>query len=394
MSRRINISNNLSFYIDSAKALNEHLDDNQKLFVFTDWANYIEARSHIISRYHPPTYAYRKGLNACHGNRRQYLVKEQKHQKNDEVEDDDNDNEDKKQKPKVLRKFPKSKIRLKHIKFMDEFFNELLQLYPEQADDFMTFKPSLTPSKDYFAEILKYFPEKKNLAPPNQSTRSLFSFINPENIKIPGVKVKSEPAQIAQHFHYQQHHRPKNFDEKQKVYHHQKFVKIRTTTLEEWFDAIKNEKIEKQKEADRKEKAYHESAKEAFDNFREKNFKKNMKENHEDTQMEVDDNETELTLITPNYDVWLNFTRPERIYTDLFNTLKDDFPDIFNWLLNECAFIVSSKPEDVYKQLIAIENCFTHVLKPVDETCMPKFKDLEVYPPKIKSLTRNIHKTW
>lgn len=81
-------------------------------------------------------------------------------------------------------------------------------------------------------------------------------------------------------------------------------------------------------------------------------------------------NKNILRLFTPFKDYWMYHCNFSRVKLKNFELLEKMLPRSFRWLLNECANIIETSTEDLYKEVCLIEAHHARISKQF-ETCMP-----------------------
>lgn len=74
-----------------------------------------------------------------------------------------------------------------------------------------------------------------------------------------------------------------------------------------------------------------------------------------------------LTMAVSNGDYWLTIGNMTKVNYDQFSEILAKLPKNFQWLLKQCAQIIENDPRDLYAQLMILENCYAHVLAPLNE---------------------------
>lgn len=92
-------------------------------------------------------------------------------------------------------------------------------------------------------------------------------------------------------------------------------------------------------------------------------------DDHEEDQDNINDTEAYSTLLTldiSNYDYWLTIGNLSNIHYEQFDDILNKLPKNFQWLLKQCAQMIENKPRELYEQLIILENCYAHILEPLN----------------------------
>lgn len=92
---------------------------------------------------------------------------------------------------------------------------------------------------------------------------------------------------------------------------------------------------------------------------------------------------TLLTLDISNCDYWLTIGNisTSSMYYEQFNNIFSKLPKNFQWLLKQCARVIENEPRDLYEQLIILENCYAHILEPLNSISnnMIAFQKIDKY---------------
>lgn len=72
-----------------------------------------------------------------------------------------------------------------------------------------------------------------------------------------------------------------------------------------------------------------------------------------------------LEFLVSNFDYWIAMENIYYITNNSFNETMTGLPLSFQWLLEQCALQIRQNTKDLYIELLAIENEFRYVLKPV-----------------------------
>lgn len=344
----------------------------------------------LVTKHHAPTQMAVKGLDGCRGSVFLNLLKA--YDRKAQLDEDDSAAEE-----DVLLKTKKSNQRLPKVEratFLKPFFENLQKLCKNSKEDheLMSFEPSLVPNKSYLEQILQRCPEKREFFPPQQMDRNLMCLLDPALLQSQfankGISLLSKMAPIPTNYHYYPMPTSAKCSEQQKTSKAPVFVQLRTkATVDEWLAKIQAEQTEKEKVQRKTNEHLHVSAKKQFDRVREKTFKKKFKNEAPKSA------EGHVTLLTPHFDIWLNYYKvyDSSFSLDEYKKLEKGFPEIFTWLLNECARLVEATPSEVYWQLLVIENYFTHVLYPVDRLENElEYRNIEELPPKLQQMVRRL----
>lgn len=94
----------------------------------------------------------------------------------------------------------------------------------------------------------------------------------------------------------------------------------------------------------------------------------NYDESSDDESVDGDtDSETtdDIELVTSNFDYWIAMQNIYYITNASFEASVNTLPKTFQWLLKQCALQIHMHIKDLYIELLAIENQYRYVLKPI-----------------------------
>lgn len=413
---------------NSATKINQLEPNSIKLFDFVRWMEYIEIRKQLIMKVHAPSRLSQQ--ENSQNSTVHYLHMFQKARNGfDESEDEENPPNKRTEKKYLKAQRPK-------INYFNDLTNQLLANIPEVTVDseLMDFPHSLTPFASYLQEIKN---RRSDLVPERLyesfAGDNVLAFIKPLRLRLAlaekNVALKVKKAPINKNVRYEKLWEDVNYLEKNKYSNNYKYVKVKAKGDEtEWEAKVKEEAVNEENRIKLEVERIHESLKQDFDQIKEETemrteeAKKNRQrkrwanravtEIHSDEETttnaryfliesDTDDEnlttekdfDTKVTLIAPNFDYWMYFYTKRQDSRD-HNELQKKFPDIFNWLLDECANVVGLKSYTLFHELQTIETIFNYHMQPLVPGKAPKYRNIDELQRTVRTAVRNCVNRW
>lgn len=393
----------------SAQQVNQKLiefDSKQdQLFVWSAWVEYVEMRNTILSQCHYPTAMQIDPNVSMHTDMYIDFLKRA---------NDDGQFQEK------YRKVEMENIRM--------IFDQIVQLHTHKSRKTKPsyhFSPTQTPFSSYMEHIKNdrsikskvYVPEFMNV---DHASRGMLAFLKPKQMK---KEFKSHNHRLAiKKIGYNE-----NFKFRPVTYTNSKInTKVQfefDITTQEWINEIRKSEIAKQNTMEVNRSIEHEmitaSVKNHLENLSAKQQAKNMAskntsltpnattatEAHSDNFFEEEekeiiddyrlleprrnldqqpnmlhyfssdedsesddssiDSDKKIDFILSNFDYWIAMQNIYYITNASFAEALKELPKSFQWLLNQCALQIHMPVKDLYIELLAIENQYRYVLKPI-----------------------------
>lgn len=394
----------------SAQQVNQTLiefDSKQdQLFVWSEWVEYVEMRNTILSQCHYPTAMQIDPNVSMHTDMYIDFLKKA----NDDGQFQEN-----------YRKVAMENIRL--------IFDQIVQLHTQQerrkSKPSCHFSPTQTPFSSYMEHIKNdrsvksqvYVPEFMNV---DHGTRDILAFFYPKQLK---KEFKSHKHRLVVReigFNKKFNFMPVSYTNSKITTNVQFQFDV---TTQEWIKEIRENEIAKRNtmEVNRsiehemigdgvrmhleslaaKQQAkmmtskdtsltanvttvtetlsdnfFEEEEKEIIDDYRLLEPRRNLDEQpnmlhylSSDDDSEPDDstidNNNQIDFILSNFDYWILLQNIYYITNASFAETMNQLPKSFQWLLNQCALQIHMPVKDLYIELLAIENQYRYVLKPI-----------------------------
>ncbi|XP_063705341.1 TATA box-binding protein-associated factor RNA polymerase I subunit B-like [Culicoides brevitarsis] len=104
------------------------------------------------------------------------------------------------------------------------------------------------------------------------------------------------------------------------------------------------------------------------------------------------DSDTDVTYHRPNFEYWTYIDRPDSLSKDIYDLLSVEFPYIFKWLLETCSAMLQMKPIFLYFELLTIEVQFLYILKPMYKIKNElKYQNLQEIESSLRGMLRSLH---
>lgn len=115
----------------------------------------------------------------------------------------------------------------------------------------------------------------------------------------------------------------------------------------------------------------------------------------EETDAAFDVNENTIEFTVSNNDYWIFMENIRNMTNISFEEELRKLPSSFQWLLKQCALQLHMQVKDLYIELLAIENQFRYVLKPMHKmkNCI-KYRDNKKLPPRLLTAVNNLRTIW
>lgn len=102
---------------------------------------------------------------------------------------------------------------------------------------------------------------------------------------------------------------------------------------------------------------------------------------------------TTITIHRPNFDYWTYLDYPHYLTQEVYDYMSTDFPLSFKWLLENCATLTGMSSLILYFELVAVETQFLYILKPMYEVEKEVVhQDVKRLRSGMSSLVRNLGK--
>lgn len=394
----------------SAQLINNTLSESDskqsQLFVWTEWMQYIDMRNVILSQCHYPTAMQIDPNSSMHTDMYIDFLKRT--------------NEDSPY-HEVYRKTEMDNIRM--------IFNQVMQLHEQheghKPKPSCHFAPSHTPFSNYMEQILCdrtiksqiYIPEYMSV---DHEKRDILPYLKPKtlikafqdmkfslkvneigiNPDLEFVIIKHENTKSTKNVKFefdvtraqwidqmtkrddardriqQQKREQDNEQIKQKVVEHLSKLRIKQATCDSERAA---------KRTDTTVIADHQPISESFSNNEERgkypiddeivlneprrNLDKQPNildyESSDDESIDLDPNTESIEFVISNFDYWIAMQNIYYITNASFGDSVTTLPKNFQWLLKQCALQIHMNIKDLYVELLAIENQYRYVLKPL-----------------------------
>lgn len=110
---------------------------------------------------------------------------------------------------------------------------------------------------------------------------------------------------------------------------------------------------------------------------------------------EFDSNANKIELTVSNFDYWISMQNVYYLTNKTFEDKLSELPKSFQWLLNQCALQTHMHIKDLYIELLTIENQYRYVLKPTFKmnNCI-KFRDINKLDGKTLNAVKLLQKFW
>lgn len=427
--------------------------EEEILFVWSEWKEYIDMRNVILSQCHYPTALLvdpnvRLPVDL-------YVDFLQRINEDSTYEE-------------TYRKNEMENIRV--------IFDEVVKLHERQggkrSNNSLHFSPSLTPFRSYMEQILDntsiksriYIPAFMNV---NHEKRDILAYLKPKRLKkslrAHGLYVKVEELAYSEHVEFtninfintkQTENVKFSFDITKNEWiemlrnRKEQNENAENEAIQQWNDGIKlnvdahlNGLREKEKskraskvlegrlnvsvtassetdgnQSDIPSSAYQyfdEEEKDAIDDIRLKEPRRNLdqlpnilenvsSDEDEDERTDVESgfhndalNEESVNFLVTNFDFWIAMENIYFLTNASFEEKFPKFPASFQWLLKQCAMHTHMHPKDLYIELLAIEAQFRYVLKPIFkmDNCI-KFRDTSKLDAKTANAVRLLNRIW
>ncbi|XP_063702649.1 TATA box-binding protein-associated factor RNA polymerase I subunit B-like [Culicoides brevitarsis] len=393
---------------ESSKKINKKLEMHEKkfkLFVFSEWMEYIVARQMLIEQLHPPNFTRTSRTNTerylqhIFVKSQQLCVDDQSISDEIAVKNAKNSNSKVNQRKNTLLHFAK-------------YINEVEKSRDPQLIEanLVKFPPSLIPNLTYLEMIREKHAEKVQIPPClliDHSKRDLKSLLDPlelhKELLQTRTKLEIEESCINNQIKFKrwtiQTHEKESFL-------HYNAVDFRISDSE-WIEKLKKREERYDRRLKKDENRTH---KRRFAKFQQKKDLRRQKPFTESTifgpeepcelpEINSADFDETITLKVPHFYYWNNFYHSEKseftVDTKIFKETERDLPKTFLWLLEYCAQMIEISPMELYSQLLIVENQFLFAMKP-----MSKIKDKIRYrskqelPKKMSKIIQNVRKYW
>lgn len=411
---------------DSAKKINATLAyDNEakhnELFVWTEWVEYIEMRSVILSQCHYPTAIHLDPKAPVHPDLYVSYIKKT--------------NEDN----AYRETFRKTEMENLHI-----IFEKLIQLHePKETERSISFPPTTTPFSTYFEQILKSEFIKTQVKVPDfmyvdHEARDIHSFLNckdlKKNVHKLGFNLRAHkigynknmtfvPLPVSNQSATRQYCKF-NFDIKVRQWRdliaptdecskeniNEDFNEVMTHEINDHLKSLEtnksNKKTEMSKLRDQSKASSAEDHMEhspdmfsipSYQYFDEQERdidddcilsepRRNLESllnvvedssSEEDSETSPDESDNNIDFSHSNFDYWIFMENINLMTNTSFEDTLMTLPTSFQWLLKQCAMQLHMNVKDLYIELLAIENQFRYILEPIHimESCI-KYRTL------------------
>uniref|UniRef100_A0A336MX32 CSON009124 protein n=1 Tax=Culicoides sonorensis TaxID=179676 RepID=A0A336MX32_CULSO len=386
---------------ESSKAINRDLERNEtklKLFVWSDWVEFIEARRIVLEKCHAPSFCKTTKIGPEH-----YMKYAQMKSHNDESQSDEEVKGIEDLHTKAAQRAESLTQFAKYFAEVDETRN--MQLLDEK---FIIFPPSLTPSLTYMEVLRETYPEKVHFPSMlliDHSQRDIKSLLDPLNLYKTllqcGIKLEVNEAQLNSSLKFERwtlrdivvlfsHYNDCDFNVNESKWTENLKKRMTKIELKEQKDVIETHERRKTKFNEKKPKQYPNTISE--ENIF---FEQNDTISQDLPIPNPDQFDSIVTLKQPHFNYWthfyysfINFYKTDY---ELFEEASKSFPRSFSWILNHCAKIIEMAPSDLYTQLLTVENQFLYALRPMDRIKTElKYRHYKNLPKKMRPKIRTI----
>lgn len=384
----------------ATRVVNKHLERHEskfKLFVWSEWVEFIEARTSLIIKCYAPSAMRTSSQSADHYLQYMHMKLYQPDEEfsTEEVKHMENTQKKSRLRTESLNQFAKYMSEVDDSRNMETIGKNLIK-----------FPPSLTPNKTYMEIIREKYADKLQISPillVDHTKRDIKSFLEPldlyKEVLRTRTKLDLQEACTNSNLKFMRwtNETLKNafitcnaldFNISETKWEQKLKRSVKKYEMLCLEDSNKTHNRRKMKFLQRKAtnrlqpdpKTYTDTNQLLFDPYQKFSLSDPCASEYDSI----------LTLKLPHFYYWTNYFYSYRSIANtdlhLYEDIAENFPQSFIWLLNHCANMIEMKSNELYSQLLIVENQFLYALKP-----MTKLRTKLQYRSK-KQLPRKMHK--